>query len=64
MDIRDYFVTDEYYKVFFVQLFCLCFQQKFESEVQEVAGSQFSVSQQETTTRTGIFENASDIKVH
>ncbi|XP_015766039.1 PREDICTED: ATP-binding cassette sub-family F member 1-like [Acropora digitifera] len=38
-------------------------QQKFESEVQEVAGSQFSVSQQETTTRTGIFENASDIKV-
>lgn len=38
-------------------------QQKFESEVQEVAGSQFSVSQQETTTRTDIFENASDIKV-
>ncbi|XP_068726793.1 ATP-binding cassette sub-family F member 1-like [Montipora capricornis] len=38
-------------------------KQKFESEVQEVAGSQFSVSQQESSSKTGILENALDIKV-
>lgn len=36
---------------------------KFESETQEVAGSQFSVSQQESSTKTAVLENALDIKV-
>lgn len=37
---------------------------KFESETQEVAGSQFSVSQQESSaTKTSLLENALDIKV-
>lgn len=39
------------------------FQQKFETEAQEVAGSQFSVSQQESSSKTAVFENALDIKV-
>lgn len=37
---------------------------KFESETQEVAGSQFSVSQQESSAaKTSLLENALDIKV-
>lgn len=36
---------------------------KFESETQEVAGSQFSVSQQESSAKTALLENALDIKV-
>ena len=38
-------------------------QAKFESETQEVAGSQFSVSQQESSAKTALLENALDIKV-
>lgn len=38
-------------------------KQKFETEAQEVAGSQFSVSQQESSSKTAVFENALDIKV-
>ncbi|KAJ7378039.1 ATP-binding cassette sub- F member 1 [Desmophyllum pertusum] len=36
---------------------------KFETETQEVAGSQFSVSQQESSAKTAVLENALDIKV-
>ena len=32
-------------------------------EAQEVAGSQFSVSQQESSAKTAVLENALDIKV-
>lgn len=40
-------------------------QAKFESETQEVAGSQFSVSQQESSAaKTSLLENALDIKVN
>ncbi|CAH3110028.1 unnamed protein product [Porites lobata] len=38
-------------------------KQKFEMEAQEVAGSQFSVSQQESSAKGAVLENALDIKV-
>ena len=50
------------------QSYVLCLlsllQQKFEIEAQEVAGSQFSVSQQESSAKTAVLENALDIKVN
>ena len=44
-------------------LFPFSLQAKFESETLEVAGSQFSVSQQESSAKTAVLENALDIKV-
>ncbi|KAK3740045.1 hypothetical protein QZH41_016326, partial [Actinostola sp. cb2023] len=56
-------IVDEGKKLSRKELKKLKKQEKFKSELEELESSQFSVSQQESSTKASILENALDIKV-